>query len=176
MPVQSVDLKKGQSSSRSIHKDWTLIAGKVGVWLSVITFGGIFWGINGGFSVLGLEVIATSFNTAGRLFWAAIASITFQVPVQVAGLPATQPIVPWLGVIAASLLQIAVIYRKLRQKDIPVWLFIAAAVLSGYDMATTYFGLGTIHWIIQNGHFIQALIAFVLTFLLELTVSLMLKK
>src|SRR5438477_13007162 len=83
--------------------DWSLVAGKCGVWLAIISFGGIFFAVNGGFSVLGLQVIAESFNVAGRLAWAALASIVFAVPVHIPGLPTSQPLIPWLGVIAASL-------------------------------------------------------------------------
>src|SRR5437764_4728514 len=147
MPVRSVELKNSALAAQRMLPDWPLALGKVGVCLAIASFGVIFWAINGGFSVIGLEVVATSFNHAGRLFWAAIASVTFPVPVSVPGLPSTQPLFPWLGVIAASLLQVCVIYLKLRGRDIPPWMLLAAVLLSIYDMATTFFGLGTVGWI-----------------------------
>lgn len=176
MSVRSVEIKSGAAAAQRKRLDWPLLLGKVGVWLAIISFGGIFWAINGGFSVLGLEVVATSFNHAGKLFWAAMAAITVPVPVSVPGLPSTQPLIPWLGVIAASLLQVCVGYLKLRGRDIPLWLLLATVLLSGYDMATTFFGLGTVAWIAQAGVVLQGVLAFILTFIVELTVSFMLRR
>src|SRR5215216_2105499 len=139
MSVRSVEIKNSVSAAQRKRLDWPLLLGKIGVWLAIVSFGGIFWAINGGFSVIGLEVVATSFNHAGRLFWAAMASITFPVPVSVVGLPSTQPLFPWLGVIAASLLQVCVIYLKLRGRSIPLWMLSAAGILSIYNAATTFF-------------------------------------
>lgn len=176
MPVQSVDMKNGQSVTQRKRVDWPLLLGKAGVWLAVVAFGGVFWAVNGGFSVIGLEVVASSFNAAGRLFWAAMASITFAVPVSVPGLPASQPLIPWLGVIAASLLQVCVIYLKLRGRDVPMWMMVAAILLSIYDMGTTFFGLGTVAWIARAGFVLQGFLSFILTFIVELTVSFMLRR
>src|SRR6266545_6417705 len=80
------------------HTDWSLLLGKAGVWLMLVAFGGIIWAINGGFSVLGLSVVASSFNDAGRLFWAFATLWTFHVPVNTPGLPTDQPVLPWAGV------------------------------------------------------------------------------
>jgi hypothetical protein len=176
MSVRSVELKNSAVAAARRRLDWPLLLGKIGVWLAIASFGGIFWAINGGFSVLGLEVVATSFNHAGRLFWAAMTSLTFPVPVRVAGLPTTQPLLPWLGVIAASLLQVCVGYLKLRGRDIPPWMLLAALLLSGYDMATTFFGLGTVGWIARAGVLVQGGLAAILTFIVELTVSFMLRR
>lgn len=176
MPVQSVEMKSKQTIAQRTRIDWPLLLGKIGVWLAIASFGGIFWAINGGFSVLGLEVVATSFNHAGRLFWGVVALFTFTIPVQLPGLPNTQPIIPWLGVIAASLLQVCAIYLKLRGRDMPVWMLLAAVLLSVYDMATTFFGLGTVTWIAHAGFAVQGVLAFILTFVVELTVSFMLRR
>lgn len=176
MSVRSVEMKNGQPARQRLRLDWPILLGKGGVWLAIAAFGGVFWAINGGFSVIGLEVLASSFNTAGRLFWAALASITFPVPVQVSGLPQTQPLLPWVGVLAASLLQICVIYLKLRGRAIPVWMLVAAGVLSLYDLGTTFFGLGTVAWIARAGYILQGILAFILTFILELTVSFMIPR
>lgn len=156
--------------------DWTLTAGKVGVLLALAPFGGLFWAVNGGFSVLGLGVIAASFNSAGALFWAGISAITFHVPVAVPGLPDTQPLLPWGAVIGATILQIVVVWRKLQQKSIPFWLLAFAILLSLYDIATTFFGLGTVQWIADAGFVVQAPIALILTFGLEATVGFLLRR
>lgn len=144
-----------------------ILLGKAGMWMAVLSFGGIFWAINGGFSVIGLSVLASSFNDAGKLFWAAISGITFAVPVAVAGLPARQPLIPWIGVIAASLLQISVVWLKLSKRSIPVPLLITATLLSIYDYVTTFFGLGAMTWLAFLGWPAQAILAIPLTFALE---------
>lgn len=161
--------------TRHTH-DWPMLIAKGGVWLAVASFGGVFWAINGGFSVLGLGVVASSFNESGRLFWAALSAITFPVPVSVPGLPTAQPLIPWLGVIAASLLQIITVYMILKGRRIPPWLMIATGLLSLYDLGTTWFGLGTVAWIEQAGVVIQSLIAIVLTFIVEASVSFLLRR
>jgi len=56
--------------------------GRLGLWLAVIAFGGVAWAINGGYSVIGLGVIAGSFNDAGRLFWDLATTIQFRLPVR----------------------------------------------------------------------------------------------
>jgi divalent metal cation (Fe/Co/Zn/Cd) transporter len=175
MSVRSVEMKNGRAT-RWTRPDWPVLLALGGVWLAITAFGGVFWAINGGFSVLGLEVVATSFNTAGRLCWAALASITFPVPVHVPGLPQTQPLLPWLGVLAASLLQVCVLYLKLRGRDVPLWMLVAAVLLSLYDLGTTFFGLGTVAWIARAGYILQGLLAVILTFIFEVTVSFMLRR
>lgn len=153
-----------------------LLIGKLGMWLTVASFGGIFWAVNGGFSVIGLGVLASSFNSAGMLFWAAVSTWVFPVPVQVAGLPATQPVIPWVGVVAASLLQISVSWLKLSKRPIPVPLLITAILISVYDYVTTVFGLGTIPWIAVVGLPAQLLVAIPLTFCLEAAIGYALRR
>lgn len=146
------------------------------MWLTVASFGGIFWAVNGGFSVIGLGVMASAFNSAGQLFWAAVSSLTFPVPVRVAGLPVTQPLIPWIGVVAASLLQISVSWLKLSGRSIPVPLLVTAVLVSIYDYVTTVFGLGTVEWIALIGLPAQLLIAIPLTFCIETAIGFALKR
>jgi hypothetical protein len=153
-----------------------LLIGRIGMWLTVASFGGIFWAVNGGFSVIGLGVLASAFNGAGMLFWAAVSKLTFPVPVQVSGLPTTQPLIPWTGVIAASFLQISVSWLKLSKKNIPVPLLVTAILISIYDYVTTVFGLGTVSWIALIGLPAQLLIAIPLTFCLEAAIGYALKR
>lgn len=142
--------------------------GRLGMWLAVIAFGGIAWAINGGYSVIGLGVAARSFNDAGRLFWELATTIQFVLPVR-GGV--RLPLVPWIGVIASSCLQISIIWLKLSGRPIPLWLIAAAGIASIYDYATTLFGLGTVAWIARIGVAAQALIAAPLTFALEFMVG-----
>ena len=163
-------------AKRYTAESGVLYLARIGVWLAVVCFGGIFWTINGGFSVISLGVMAKAFNEAGALFWAAMTSITFNVPVRVPGLPLTQPLLPWLGVIAASFLQIAALYLGLRRRPIPVWLALATLLLSLYDYITSYYGLGTIAWIASAGLLFQVVLALFLTFTVEIIVSLILRR
>jgi hypothetical protein len=174
MAVTSTPLNSTRPAAQS--GGCALLIGKVGMWLTVASFGGIFWAVNGGFSVIGLGVLASAFNSAGMLFWAAVSTLTFPVPVKVAGLPTTQPLIPWVGVVSASLLQISVSWLKLSNKSIPIPLLITAMLISIYDYVTTVFGLGTIAWIALIGLPAQLLIAVPLTFCLEIAIGYALKK
>lgn len=178
MTVRSEPLKDTTAASPPPRKrtDWSLLIGKAGLWLMIAAFGGIIWSINGGFSVLGLGVIAGTFNDAGRLFWALATSVTFHVPVTTPGLPTDQPVFPWCGVVAATLLQIVVIWRKLSHRPIPPWLWAAAGALSIYDYGTTFAGLGTVVWLQQAGWLIRGALTLVLTFALESVVSVALRR
>lgn len=157
-------------------RDWSLIVAKAGVTLVLLPLGGIFWAVNGGFSVIGLGVIASSLNSAGQLFWAAMSAITFEVPARVPGLPTSQPLIPWFLVVGATCLQIALVWRKLRGKSIPAWLIAFTLLLSLYDWGTTYFGIGTIVWVAQVGFLLQFVLATLFTFGLEVTIGLLLRR
>jgi hypothetical protein len=181
MSVESRPLVNGQAQAAPAHRsfgggDWTLGLAKVGVFLALLPFGAIFWAVNGGFSVLGLGVIAAAFNSSGALAWAAISSVTFTVPITIPGLPTVQPLFPWGAVLGATILQIIVIWRRLRHKSIPAWLLMFAVLLSLYDFATTFFGLGTVRWIVGAGAIVQFVLAFLLTFSLEATIGFLLRR
>ena len=148
-----------------------LLVGRAGMWMAVVAFGGVFWAINGGYSVIGLGVMASSFNDAGRFFWAAISSLQFPVPVKVPGLPTTQPLIPWIGVAASSLLQISVAWLRLSKEPIPLTLLLIATLASLYDFVTTLFGLGTVSWVAVIGLPLQIIIAVPLTFALEIAIG-----
>lgn len=154
--------------ARPARDGCALLLGRIGLWLAVIAFGGVAWAINGGYSVIGLGVIAAAFNDAGRTFWELATTIQFVVPVR-GGV--RLPLVPWIGVVASSLLQISVIWLKLSGRPIPRWLLAAAAAASIYDYGTTLFGLGAVAWIARIGIGAQALLAAPLTFALELMVG-----
>lgn len=153
-----------------------LFLGTIGMWLACISFGGVFWAVNGGFSVIGLGVLASSFNDAGRLFWAVVSQWQFTVPVHAPGLPTTQPVIPWIGVVSASLLQISVSWLKMSRVTVPLPLLIVAILLSVYDYITTFFGLSTVAWLAPGGPLPSAVIALPLTFALEMAIGYALKR
>lgn len=178
MTIRSEPMRDGQpvKARPARSTDWTLALGRLGAWLAVIAFGSVFWAINGGFSVAGLPIVAGAFNDAGRIFWAGMEAIRFSVPISVPGIPTDQPLLPWIGVVAASLLQVVILYRTLRGLPIPLWMWLTAAALSVYDYTTTYFGLGTVVWIAQAGMIVQGVLTFILTFIVEGIVGLLLKR
>jgi hypothetical protein len=151
--------------------DPSLLLIKLGGWLAVIAFGGLFWLVNGGFSVLGLEVVSKLFGTGGAIFWGFVSA--GKLPIG-AGIP-PQPIVPWLGVVAATFIQIGITWRAILRKPIPVWVIAIGVLLSGYDVATTFFGFGTLQWVQQAGPLAQIPLTLLFTFGLELLVGYLLR-
>ena len=184
MPVTSKNLDaagnviedRGQPKQpRMQFPDPSLWLAYIGVGLVAIAFGGVVWAINGGYSIAGLEVLAGKFNSSGTIFWAAASAWRMQVPVPVPGIATTQPVLPWLGVIGISILQIAVIYRRLKGLRMPFFVWLAAAVCSAYDVTTTYYGLGTSSWL-QVSETTRAIIALVLSLTFETVVGFVLRR
>lgn len=176
MPVTSTPISSTARPSAYAGGGCAILIGKLGMWLAVASFGGIFWAVNGGFSVIGLGVLASSFNSAGLLFWAAISQFTFPVPVAVPGLPTTQPLIPWIGVVAASLLQVSVTWLKLSKHHVPWQLMATAVLLSIYDYATTVAGLSSIPWLAKGGIVPALVLAVPLTFAIEAAIGFALKR
>jgi hypothetical protein len=177
MTVRSQDMYGSQQTQpRKTQRDISMTIVMAAVWLIVIPVGGLFIAINGGYSIVGLGTISRAFNDQGQFLWAAATSITFPVPVKVPGLPVTQPAIPWCLVIATSLLQIVIIWRKLKRLPIPTWVLVVGLAVSLYDLATTFFGFGTVDWIQQIGYIVQAPLAILFTFGFEGTLSFLLRK
>lgn len=170
MTVTSRDIKEPRK-----RIDWSMLLARVAVGLALTCFGGIFWAVNGGFSVLGVQVAANAFNDAGRIFWAIVSQWRFPVPA-VPGLPASQPVIPWIGVVAATIIQIVIVFRRLRRLSLPRWLIATALLLSAYDLASTYYGLGTVAWVASGGFFVQSLLTILLTFTIEIIIGAVLKE
>jgi hypothetical protein len=170
MTVTSKDI-----SAAAPRRDWSLVLGRVGVVVALVAFGGIVFAINGGFSIIGLEYAASKFNRMGVVFWALVSRWAIQTPA-IAGISTSLPIVPWCGVIAASLLQIVVIYRRLVGRKIPGYMLLGAVLLSLYDYTSTYYGLTATAWLARSGMIVQLSLALVITFLFELSVSLVIKE
>jgi hypothetical protein len=175
MSVTSKPMGGGEAGRAGI--DWPIVFGKIGGWMLLISAGGLFFAVNGGFSVIGLGVIAQMFNEAGLLLWAAVSAITVPVPVEVAGLPTTQPLIPWIFVIGSSFLQVSVIWLKLSGgRKIPGWLVGLAALASLYDFGSTFLGFGTVAWIARFGYILQAPLALVFTFGVEIAAGFLLRR
>ena len=156
--------------------DWSLLLIKIGGWLAVAAFGGLFWLVNGGFSVSGLQSLSAQFGPGGLLFWQTISVIKLPWEFVVPGLPERQPMVPWAGVVAASLIQVGIVWRGMQGKPIPVWVVIVGLILSLYDLTTTWFGLGTLQWVQWAGRIVQTLLAIFFTFGLEVLIGVLLKR
>lgn len=146
-----------------------IAAGKLATWGVTLTFGGVIWAVNGGYSVLGLERVAALFNSWGSLFWRAMA--LWQVPL----LDASLPVLPWVLVAGTTILQIVALLGRLRRWRLPGWLYAAAVVVSFYDLGTTHAGLLVESWLTGVPWPIVLALATVLTFTFELIVSLLLR-
>lgn len=155
--------------------DLSLLLIKVGGWLIVIAVGLLFWLVNGGFSVRGLEAISTQFDAGGKLFWAAIAGIPAPITFAIPGLPPTQPLIPWLGVVGTSAIQIGIVWRARQRLPIYWWLIVLGLVMSTYDLATTIYGFGTLQWAQALGIWAQGLLGIFFTFGLEILIGILLK-
>lgn len=161
--------------------DWlSMLLGKLGLILLVLSAGLLFFAVNGGFSVIGLGVVARSFNDAGKLAWAVLTSVEFALPPtivqRVPGLSATQPLLPWIFVAASSLLQIACLILALNGRKVPLILAIPALLLTVYDIGSTFFGLGTIVWIKQAGYLLQGVLTLLLALGLETSIGFIFKR
>lgn len=153
--------------------DWSMTLLRVAGWLCVIAFGGLFWLVNGSFSVVGLRVIALQVGDGGVLFWRAVSAWHTTYSADTIG---QQPIVPWLGVIAASLFQVAIIVRSIQRKPVPVWAYILGTILSVYDFATTFSGFGTLQWVTSAGPLAQIPLTILFTFGLESLIGYLLRR
>jgi hypothetical protein len=156
-------------------RDWSLELGSWGVLLAAAVFGGVLWSINGGFSVLGLETVATSFNQGGAIFWALIALWQVDLP-NVSNIPASIPALPWLGVLAASVVQFSIVYRKLKGLSLPRWLVVAGLALSLYDFATTFFGLSSLNWLDGAPTYVRGALTLLMAFGFELIFGVIVKE
>lgn len=179
MSVTQRDLHNGRTVEEvkaAGEWDWSLIFGRLAVWLIILAIGPIWWGINGGFSVFGLRSFAGGFGSYGLLFYELVASWTFSLNVAAkVGLPTAQPVLAWGLVVASTVLQVVLIYRRLRKKSFIWWLVIIGILLSIYDLGTTWFGLGTVSWIQRGGPLVQSVVGFILTFGLETGIGFALK-
>lgn len=183
MPVTSRDLSPSLNGTGphpprlpGRGPDWSLLLIKIGGWLAVAAFGALFWLVNGGFSVRGLEAGSAQFGPGGLLFWQIISSTKLPWTFAIPGLPETQPLFPWIGVVATSLIQVGIVWRKLQGKPIPLWVIAVGIIASAYDFITTYFGFGTLQWIQWLGPIVQVPVSALFTFGLELLVGVLLKR
>jgi hypothetical protein len=167
VPASANDRRRGTSFEQGI-----LFTGWLALWVGFLAFGGVVWAINGGYSVRGLAVFASAFNEAGTLFWSIVSRWTFTVP----GSESQQPVIPWIAVVSASLLQVSTVLLRLLGRDPPMMLVTAAIAFSLYDVGTTFAGLTEAQWLVGAGYFWLALVAIVLTFIVEIVLAWLLRK
>ena len=80
------------------------------------------------------------------------------------------------GVIAASLIQVGIVWRKLQNRPIPPWVVAIGVLMSIYDFATTFFGFGALQWVQWAGLVAQIPISLLFTFGLELLIGFLLRR
>lgn len=166
--MRGIDVAGKVQASKKKNKPLAEILASFGLVLIVAVFGGVFWAINGGFSVLGLETVCSMFES-GKVFWRLMSSLT--LPLTAQGQVYVLPILPWIGVVGITVLQCSTLYLKMKGNNTPKALWVAALVASLYDFGSTYSGLGTVAWLAHAGWVVQGVTAIFLTFLFELTVS-----
>jgi len=146
-----------------------IAAGKIATWAVTATFGGGIWAINGGYSVAGLELVAGLFNAWGQVFWRAMALW------QITLLDTPVPVLPWVLVWGTTMLQIVALLGHLRHWRLPAWLYLAAVVVSAYDLITTHAGLLSEEWLLGVPWPLVLLLATAITFTFEAIMSLLLR-
>lgn len=180
MAVTSQPLNNGQPTpgivQRVARHSFLMDLAVIGLVLALIPISIVWWGINGAYSVAGVGVAAQAFGEVPFMFYSLVASWQFRFPVPKAAtalaLPTLQPVLLWGMVVGATFLEIALLAFKFRGAHVPVWLLIAATLFSAYDFGTTWYGLGLVTWVAQAGEWFQVILAIILTFGLEIILSL----
>jgi hypothetical protein len=114
----------------------------VGIIFLLIAVRPLFFLLNGGYSIVGMQWLSEHTGAYGRLFWAVVTVWTVDVPIaERAGLPLGQPVIPWLMVVGTSFLQIGLIIRWLRQSRLEPVLDFCGGAVSVFDYVTTTIGL-----------------------------------
>lgn len=114
----------------------------VGVVFLVIAIGPLFFLLNGGYSIVGMQWLAQHVGPYGRLFWELITALAVTVPIAGrAGLPVEQPVIPWLFVFGTSFLQIGLLVRRMRRARLEPVLDLSGGAVSVFDYVTTMIGL-----------------------------------
>lgn len=114
----------------------------IGIIFLLIAIGPLFWLLNGGYSIQGMQWLAEHVGAYGRLFWQVATLVTINVPIaERAGLPTEQPVIPWLFVFGTSFLQIGLFVRRMRRAYLEPVLDISGAAVSLFDYITTMLGL-----------------------------------
>jgi hypothetical protein len=158
--------RRGTTAEQAI-----LLTAWIGLFVGFSAFGGVVWAINGGYSVRGLAIFASAFNEAGALFWGIVSRWTFTIP----GTASQQPVIPWSVVVSASLLQVSTLLLRLLGRDPPMLLVMATVAFSLYDVGTTFAGLTEAEWLAGVGYLWLALVAIVLTFIVEIVLAWLLR-
>lgn len=153
--------------------NWSQIITDLGVGLAALAFGIPLFIVNGGLSVQGLGAFLVSLGSTGQTAWDAISVWQMNLP-NVRGLPHVQPVLPWIGVVAATICQIMVAWLKRQGRPIPQRLAVAVLALSIYDLATTFNGTSEVSWIVRYGWVAQVPAALFITFAFEIALGVLL--
>lgn len=114
----------------------------VGVVFLAVSIGPLLWLLNGGYSIQGMAWLAETAGAYGKLFWSVATIWAIDIPIAAkAGLPLSQPIIPWLFVGGISFLEIGLFIRRLRRDSSEALLDACGNTASGFDYVTTAIGL-----------------------------------
>lgn len=142
-----------------------------GIFMLLVSVGPLVILLNGGYSIIGMAWLANKIGPYGRMFWAVASYYTIEVPIaQRAGLPLSQPILPWLMVLGITFLEVSLILYRMRRANPGLWITGGAVVFSFFDYITTAAGLMFAPFTAQLGGLwtvwavLAIIIAFPLTF------------
>src|SRR5689334_4664302 len=128
--VRSTPLKSAKPGAAGISV--------IGIVFLLIAIGPLFFLLNGGYSIVGMQWLAEHTGAYGRLFWQVATVLTIEMPIaKRAGLPLQQPVIPWLFVFGTSFLQIGLFIRRMRQSRLEPVLDTGGAAVSAFDYITT---------------------------------------
>lgn len=114
----------------------------IGMILLVVSIGPLVWLLNGGYSIVGMAWLADHVGPYGRLFWRLATLWTIDVPIaRRAGLPLSQPVIPWSFVISISFLQVGLFVRGMRRNPAEPLLDVLGVAVSIFDYGTTAIGM-----------------------------------
>lgn len=135
----------GSTGRQAVQEVTTAGAGCVsmmGTFLLLISTGPLVFLLNGGYSIVGMAWLSEHTGEYGRLFWALATLWTVDVPIaQRAGLPLSQPVLPWAMVVGMSFLQVGLFVRGMRRNAAEPLLDVLGVAVSIFDFGTTAIGL-----------------------------------
>lgn len=148
---------------RRLDGSWNVaqISEDLAVMLVIVCGATPFFIINGHWSVTGLELFLRSLGESGRIAWVLLSAWRL----------GGSPVLPWALVFGISAVQIVAAWRRKNGDNVSWRLIVTVIAVSVYDLATTFFGAGTVAWIARYGVAPQVLAALVVTFLFELAVG-----
>lgn len=136
---------------------------RLGVLGVAVSIGLLLFLVNGAFSVAGLQTAATALGGWGIVFWQLVSGPSWRLPFVVPDVPQVQPLVPWVLVVSSSLIELGILARKWARQPIGFDVALIGTLVTVYDAATTFYGVGTWGWIVGLVPSVKLVLQLVLT-------------